>query len=878
MPTPIPEPPPAVVSTIDAAVASGDPAALNDPLPLIVLAYNRALSLSQTQAERLGLLFKGVSSEYLPTPQSQFVLSASPEVAQPLIVGDGGQTLAGISIAEGGRSAGYGTNVVELFRKDGNLVHAPAFRRLLSWLVVGDAASVLPASLDISMAGMTGAGTVSGLAKAGVAARDAGCNALTDQACADRVSLVIVSSDVPADATLSERVRVLLKAGKPVLYLHNGAWGDSASGRQILGAMGMDLGGYGGNYWANDKVAAGRNEADNIRATAQFNGMLPLLGRLAGNTLRADYDWSKCSDTGCGDAPGFNNEIIDPAEQIRARLNNYNGNARQLFATPNTTLLRLLTLWADVTRKQIVYPLDKQKNPAAFQRAVVADAWVTYVRTAGGRQNDLGSYQSATSAGLPVTSSDETVSVTLSDGSGFTAIGRFAVPGQPLQVTLLDPGTATVALRINTQRSGSTKVGNGYTRPRYLAAPAMNLAVGSTVPVVTPYGGLLQLQYSGATPGQVVKLRLRGVARQPFLDTTVNGDRTAFVTALGNTQSDWTEIKMPGMEAHARVDKLRDVVNGSDYKGNMNQYLDEMVNLFFDDAYGFAGFARGGKTLPAAVTAFCSGKGWDCADTTMHRVPGTQHINIDVYAQCGAGCSGNPYDQTWGLTPRGWGESHELGHNLQLGVLSIYGSASSGEVSNNIFPLHKMWRMYREMAVDLNASRVQYRDAFNLLVAAKARSGPVDAAYQAIWGDTSYAAQNGIRMAFYVQWAHYWQERTGNAAQAWDIYTLLYLHARLTAKADWDSNKDRLGYSRYATRPGVDGNDNMLIALSWITQRDQRPTFDLWGIKYSAGAASQVAGYGFAQEPAFFYANTSTNNYGTVRKVDMTTASPVWPF
>ncbi|MBM3116863.1 ImpA family metalloprotease [Jeongeupia naejangsanensis] len=877
LPTPVPTPPPAVVSAIDAAVASGDPAALNDPLPIIVQAYNRALSLSNAQALLTRSLQRGVSSEYTPGTSSQFILPVNPELAQPLIVGDGGQMLASISNAEGSRGAGYGTNVLDQFRA-GTLTHAPAFGRVLSWLVTGNAETALPASIDVSLAGLSAGNAIGSLNKAGVTARDAGCDALADSACAARVSLVIVGSGVAADTTLTARTRALLKSGKPVLYLHTNGWGDSQSGRQMLNAMSLDLGGYGGNYWSGDKVAAGRSDAANARASDQFGGILPMLSRLATNTLRSDYDWRKCSDSSCGDAPGFNDDVITPTGLIRAQINTYNSSARALFATPDTTLLRLLTLWADVTRKQIVYPLDKQKNPVAFQQAMIADAWVSYVRTAGGRQDDLGTFMSANGANLPVSTSDETVSVTLGDTGGFTAIGRMAMPGQPLQVTVLDAGAATTALRINTQRGSSTKIGSAYTRPRMLASPAMPLATGTTVPVVTPYGGLLQLQYSGATPGQVVRLKLRGVARQPFLDITAGSDRTAFVSALTSSRSDWAEIKMPGMEAHARTDKLRDVINGSDYGGDMNRYLDEMVNLFFDDAYGFAGFARSGKTLPTAVASFCSSKGWDCTDTTMHRQPGTQHINVDVYAQCGAGCSGNPYDQTWGLLPRGWGESHELGHNLQLGTLSIYGSASSGEVSNNIFPLHKMWRMYREMAVDLNPTRVQYRDAFNLIATARAQSGPVDAAYQAIWGDTSYAAQNGTRMAFYVQWAHYWQERTNNAAQAWDIYTLLYLHARLLGNADWAANKDRLGYSQYATRPNVDGNDNMLIALSWITQRDQRPTFDLWGIKYSTAAASQVASYGFAQEPAFFYANTSSNNYGTARKVNMTASSPVWPF
>jgi len=67
-------------------------------------------------------------------------------------------------------------------------------------------------------------------------------------------------------------------------------------------------------------------------------------------------------------------------------------------------------------------------------------------------------------------------------------------------------------------------------------------------------------------------------------------------------------------------------------------------------------------------------------------------------------------------------------------------------------------------------------------------------------------------------------------------------------------------------------------ALSWITQLDQRDMFDLWGITYSSKAAEQVSAYGFARQPAVFYANTNTLKHKKVRKVDMTVTNPRWPF
>ena len=85
-------------------------------------------------------------------------------------------------------------------------------------------------------------------------------------------------------------------------------------------------------------------------------------------------------------------------------------------------------------------------------------------------------------------------------------------------------------------------------------------------------------------------------------------------------------------------------------------------------------------------------------------------FDITEHAQCGSGCSGNPFDMDWTITPLGWGEAHELGHNMQIGLLQIgwvpvtsnadkWSSYQSraGENSNNIFPFHNKWRYYRKV-------------------------------------------------------------------------------------------------------------------------------------------------------------------------------------
>ena len=216
--------------------------------------------------------------------------------------------------------------------------------------------------------------------------------------------------------------------------------------------------------------------------------------------------------------------------------------------------------------------------------------------------------------------------------------------------------------------------------------------------------------------------------------------------------------------------------------------------------------------------------------------------------------------------------------------LKVYGGRS-GEISNQIFPLHKDWRVLREFGQNLDDTRVNYRNAYDLIVAGRAESDPLAGVYKRLWEDPGTYALNGERMAFYTQWVHYWANLKNDPLQGWEIWTLLYLHQRQVDKSDWDANKAALGYGTYAQRPGnsgdassTDGNDNLLLGLSWLTQRDQRPTFALWGIRTSAAAQAQVAAYGFAEQPAFFYANNRTNEYSTVKLLDMSQGSPAWPF
>ncbi|HHJ1363024.1 TPA: metalloprotease ImpA [Pseudomonas aeruginosa] len=875
---------------LDAALVSGDSSQLTDSHLVALRLQQQVERIRQTRTQLLDGLYQNLSQAYDPGAASMWVLPANPDNTLPFLIGDKGRVLASLSLEAGGRGLAYGTNVLTQL-SGANAAHAPLLKRAVQWLVNGDPGAATAKDFKVSVVGVDKTATLNGLKSAGLQPADAACNALTDASCASASKLLVLGNGASA-ASLSATVRTRLQAGLPILFVHTNGWNQSSTGQQILAGLGLQEGPYGGNYWDKDRVPSSRTRARSVELGGAYGQDPALVQQIVDGSWRTDYDWSKCTSyvgrTTCDDVPGLS-DFSKRVDVLKGALDAYNQKAQNLFALPSTTSLRLWLLWADAVRQNIRYPMDKAADTARFQETFVADAIVGYVREAGAAQKELGSYAGQRQQSMPVSGSEETLTLTLPSAQGFTAIGRMAAPGKRLSIRIEDAGQASLAVGLNTQRIGSTRLWNTrqYDRPRFLKSPDIKLQANQSVALVSPYGGLLQLVYSGATPGQTVTVKVTGAASQPFLDIQPGEDSSQaiadFIQALDADKADWLEIRSGSVEVHAKVEKVRGSID-KDYGGDVQRFIHELNEVFIDDAYTLAGFAIPNQAKTPAIQQECAVRGWDCDSETLHKLPGTQHINVDQYAQCGGGCSGNPYDQTWGLNPRGWGESHELGHNLQVNRLKVYGGRS-GEISNQIFPLHKDWRVLREFGQNLDDTRVNYRNAYNLIVAGRAESDPLAGVYKRLWEDPGTYALNGERMAFYTQWVHYWADLKNDPLQGWDIWTLLYLHQRQVDKSDWDANKAALGYGTYAQRPGnsgdassTDGNDNLLLGLSWLTQRDQRPTFALWGIRTSAAAQAQVAAYGFAEQPAFFYANNRTNEYSTVKLLDMSQGSPAWPF
>jgi hypothetical protein len=351
----------------------------------------------------------------------------------------------------------------------------------------------------------------------------------------------------------------------------------------------------------------------------------------------------------------------------------------------------------------------------------------------------------------------------------------------------------------------------------------------------------------------------------------------AFQAEIASTPTNWVGITTDFLTVHSNLTNFHSTMTA--YGGDLNKLLGNVWTYMIKDTYELAGFnaaTAGTFVLPTKVSDFCTAAGWDCTGI-QHRRDAMQHVISDNYSDCGSGCSGNPYDQDWALEPLGWGETHEIGHNLQRTRLKIYGG-QSGEVSNNIFPAHKQMAFNKATLPATPMKRgtgsgtgPAGSGAFTLIQAAMQPGASGTYMYDNVWSNTAYAANNNLRVMFYRQLVEYARTYNSSFTDGWELYTLMYLLERnfTASEATWTTvgavspmPATKLVFSTYAAFPtSMDGNDFMLIAVSRIIGKDMRPVFDMWGVTYSAAASAQVAAYAYTAADKLLFPMKDVNAY-----------------
>jgi Immunomodulating metalloprotease helical domain/Peptidase M60, enhancin and enhancin-like/N-terminal domain of M60-like peptidases len=550
------------------------------------------------------------------------------------------------------------------------------------------------------------------------------------------------------------------------------------------------------------------------------------------------------------------------AAAIRSQLTALDSTGINVFSLgDDKRLLKLTVHLADKYRDSIQYPMDKvATNSSTFYQALFADNAVHYARPNNLYQPNMGDFTDAQVALNAEPTITKTVTYTPTVFDEWTSTGLYAVPGKTITVRRTDSGTSTVKLRFNFLRE-STRLWNPnkYSRPRYMSSPSITLKAGQSYTFSTPYGGPLYLGWTAVQTGATsFTVELANVLDNPLLDAFDDASINLFLNEVETTDSDWVDIKTPFVEIHTLKANMLSSFKKQDGNSNngytlmdVQAYIDDLNHYLILGNYAYAGFTGTGlPQLNAEVQSFCAAFQltsvvYDgttknlCTDAVIHAKPKIQHINSDVNAACGGMCAGNPFDSGSPIDPLGWGENHEMGHNLQRDRLDIYDR--SGEVSNNIFPLHTQWSwtVAKGLSKHPSQTRPANQAAFTILQNA-IKAGTPASINHPLWTGTGTYDNAFERLSFYMQLPY--------TQQSWDVYTKMFLLERIysdaiKSDAKWNAVKDRLGFGNYtlANAKTITAEDFMYVAASTISGLNYSDYFETWGVGISQAAKDQVA-------------------------------------
>jgi len=880
---PVTEPP--TSSRIEQALRAGDSRLLlaEDQTELLQSA-TQLIQQTRLQQQRLlaQLLDDSTAAALDFGNNSQRISPLLSTSASPLLVANNGNVLASIATAQNGRALAYGKDLMgQLATASGaNQTQLPLFRRSFTWLATGQAQGPLPATLRMATQNYSQASVTNLVARLGSKAEMVSC-AITDPAnsCWESIDVFVFGQDTPFSASLSNQVSRYLQAGKGVIYLHSN-WGDSAGGRQVLQAMGMELGGYAGNYWApaDGYQIGGRTAAQQRQAADRLGAHESALAALK-NGSSADFS----ADTSLiGALDGIRNDLLGQEGQgINLFADNY-------YLKPYMAAHRRLVLWADLARQQVDYAQVRRSDANTFLRTMAADTLSYAVREHESTPLNFADWMPKASTSLATSDSWETIEVTIAQTDGRTAIGRGAVPGKTVQVQIEDAADAALALRVgNIRTRGNPLAQENYTRPRFPDGHQARLSPGQTLSYSTAWGGPLFLNYSGAKAGSVVKLRVRGSVKYAHFDFTRNPGAQEIdeaVQALQRGDFGWQTSKMVGGEVQQTIGYAQSAIGSHHPRAYVVERLKGMI---FDSNHLANGYNN--MSASANVNNVCATLGWDCSGS-IQRAPGVQHF-VGWLAACGFLCSGNPSDGAAGLAP-GWGWWHELGHNTvmrHMTLLTDNGGGCPVECDNNILANASALRQYAitNGAENNSGERIDHKKLYLDIQAARATGKTGDALqadmFQRFWTKAN-KSDNAMRAVHFQLAFIYTRERLGQAQpQPADVIDFLGLLGRgerlIYNDAYWSANKNALGMKDYASR-NISNHELLYVLSSRIIGRDMRQVFAHYGIPLSPIALSSIAAHGMAQLGPEFYAMVpgKGNQLELGRWVDLTGGVPSYPF
>lgn len=679
----------------------------------------------------------------------------------------------------------------------------------------------------------------------------------------DGADLVIVSQQLDAglDAQLvSDGIKALMEAGKPVLYLQLDG-GPNALGSLLYNLFQVQY--AGDNYWSN-YLTSGLDGSTLVgRLPKNMTDIREMLTHL--KTGSYDFALSTAKTGTAAEQAAYLTQFANGAGAVKSMFNAYDGGRINIFQSGGREVPKLLALLGDRIRQEVVFPLKTASStPKDFLRSYFADHAVYNFRTIVPAQKDLGTFsRSDFSTVVPVTRT-----INMTSRPNFRGTGAYALPGKTVKITRLDTGAVNTSIFINSLRSGSTHAWEdtsygGYARPQFLWSASIPVKPGESIYLTSPYGGPIQMSFD--QKDIPVQFTFENVSEHPYW----NGpeDDAVFAAKLSASTHDWVEVATDGFEMHSKADRFKTGTMADPHWNTPATLAAATQRYTYNYSHIVAGFQGDGIDKDPEVYGWAQSKGLAVATTST-----VKHMNADV-PTCGWGCSGNPYDAGWAFSVVGHGDIHELGHSLQSGRWQLKHGAYSypNHSGTNFYPFYVQSRFFDETgAVTGGQHGMDFKTLFQQLQAAYVagdRTGKVSTIMETYFanalapgGDSGYANSYPFFFQFMMQ-----ARKKGLLQNGWHMMGRIHIverafNAALQNEATWEAEKAKFGFDKvaHADAKALTNNDFMAIAMSFASGLDSRDYMAMWGFRISAVADTQIATYSLpAAERSFFIINSA---------------------
>ena len=884
---PPPITPPVVIpdDRVKMALNTGDASKLTeqDRRTLLQMALNTALEQQKWQKSLLTALYTNSNNQVIQ-PYLQFTPNASINIyptdlsaALPIAVSDKncnwaldlqkdkGCGLGVVSQIGQGRALAYGQNMFAgvLNNNTDFTQFTEVLNNSLRWLLTGNTQQAVKSALTVTVQGMPADPVKNYLEKQlGTTVTFSQCNVLDPaNTCWQDIDLMVISSNIGAQNFEKELIEKYLKAGKPIYFQAN-TWSTNSNIDKVLSAMKMQTN---NSYYRGKEDILLSNKLSTQQRWEQFNQI--------DRTISVLQYFIDPKSTALGEL-NENNAIIQGIRSLSSALQGLNQQGLSVFDQDNNdTLLKALVLIADTWRPTVNYgTLNKNGDAQAFMQAYASDAWLDYKRkTTTTSSTGAGDYMPAEAQNMPVSNDWETVTVTIPQGSGITAIGRASIPAKAVNIQVIDAQGANLSVQTSYLRAwGNPFDDAGYKRPLRPNSYSVKLTPQVDNAFISPFGGPLMLNYNNAQAGSTVTLKIKGSAKYAHYDFTQNmtqAEKAQATQVLQSKTFGWNTFKFVGGEIQQTNAYALQAM------GNLTPdvYIERIKSVIYDSNH----IANGYNNMPLDnnTQQYCNTLGWDCT-SNVHRAPNVQHF-VGWIATCGFLCSGNPSDGYTGLDI-GWGWVHELGHNTVQNVLTMTFPSTENqttigcgtECNNNILAGLSMLRKNEIYALDNNGNNFNHPQLYNYIQASRSTGLNGEALRQdmekRLWQGSDNAQQ-----AFHLQLAHLYTQIHQDKAKpdlqgVFEFIRLLNISQRLYNQIDLskasEAEKNKLGLGTYSSKNNISRPDMIYLLSSKIIGYDLKDVFNLYGLAISSTAQSSVAMLKLPTAPLKFYAQPANRS------------------